>query len=80
MLRMLHYLRGPYAAVAGRIGARAGARYNLEYSMSEDLMNALQALIFYSDLIAPDLPDNARADNFQIALDRARDALDKVAT
>ena len=47
--------------------------------MSEDLMNALQALIFYSDLIAPDLPDNARADNFQIALDRAREALDKVA-
>lgn len=39
--------------------------------------NALQALIFYSDLIAPDLPDNARADNFQIALDRAREALDK---
>ena len=48
--------------------------------MSEELMNALQALIFYSDLIAPDLPDNARADNFQIALDRAREALDKVAT
>jgi hypothetical protein len=47
-------------------------------TMSEDLMNALQALIFYSDLIAPDLPDNARADNFQIALDRAREALDKV--
>ena len=47
--------------------------------MSEELMNALQALIFYSDLIAPDLPDNARADNFQIALDRARMALDKVA-
>ena len=47
--------------------------------MSEDLMNALQALIFYSDLIAPDLPGNARADNFQIALDRAREALDKVA-
>ena len=46
--------------------------------MSEDLINALQALIFYSDLIAPDLPDNARADNFQIALDRARLALDKV--
>jgi hypothetical protein len=48
-------------------------------TMSEDLMNALQALIFYSDLIAPDLPGNARADNFQIALDRAREALDKVA-
>ena len=48
--------------------------------MSEDLMNALQALIFYADLVAPDLPDNARADNFQIALDQAREALDKVAT
>jgi hypothetical protein len=48
--------------------------------MSEDLMNALQALIFYADRVAPDLPDNARADNFQIALDRARMALDKVAT
>jgi hypothetical protein len=48
--------------------------------MSEDLMNALQALIFYSDLISPRLPDTALADNFQIALDRAREALDKVAT
>jgi hypothetical protein len=48
--------------------------------MSENLIDALQALIFYADLVAPDLPDNARADNFQIALDRARDALDKVAT
>jgi hypothetical protein len=45
--------------------------------MSEDLMNALHALIFYADLIAPDLPDNAKADNFQIALDRAREALDR---
>ena len=48
--------------------------------MEQNLIDALQALIFYSDLIAPDLPDNARADNFQIALDRAREALDKVAT
>ena len=47
--------------------------------MNEDLMNAMQALIFYSDLIAPDLPDNARADNFQIALDRAREALERAA-
>jgi hypothetical protein len=48
--------------------------------MSEDLINALQALIFYSDIVASDLPDKARADNFQNALDRARMALDKVAT
>ena len=48
--------------------------------MSEDLMNALQALIFYVDLVAPDLPDNARVENLAIALDRARMALDKVAT
>jgi hypothetical protein len=48
--------------------------------MSENLIDALQALIFYADLIAPDLPDTARADNFQIALDKAREALDKVAT
>jgi hypothetical protein len=47
--------------------------------MSENLIDALQALIFYSDLIAPDLPDNARADNFQIALDRARAALERAA-
>jgi hypothetical protein len=47
--------------------------------MSEDLINALQALIFYVDLVAPDLPDNARVENLAIALDRARDALDKVA-
>ena len=48
--------------------------------MSEDLMNALQALIFYVDQVAPDLPDNARVENLAIALDRARAALDKVAT
>lgn len=48
--------------------------------MNEDLMNALQALIFYVDLVAPDLPDNARTENLAIALDRARMALDKVAT
>ena len=47
--------------------------------MSENLIDALQALIFYVDQVSPDLPDNARADNFQIALDRAREALDKVA-
>ena len=47
--------------------------------MEQNLIDALQALIFYADLIAPDLPDNASADNFQIALDRARMALDKVA-
>ena len=45
--------------------------------MSEELMNALQALIFYSDLIAPDLPDNARVENLAIALDRARAALER---
>jgi hypothetical protein len=43
----------------------------------QNLIDALQALIFYSDLIAPDLPDTARADNFQISLDKAREALDK---
>ena len=43
----------------------------------QDLIDALQALIFYADRIAPDLPDTALADNFQIALDRARQALDK---
>ena len=48
--------------------------------MSEDLINALQALVFYVDLVAPDLPDNARVENLAIALDRAREALDKVAT
>ena len=43
----------------------------------QNLTDALPALIFYADLVAPDLPDTARADNFQIALDKARDALDK---
>jgi len=43
----------------------------------QNLIDALQALIFYADLIAPDLPDTARADNFQISLDKAREALDK---
>ena len=45
--------------------------------MEQNLIDALQALIFYADRIAPDLPDTALADNFQIALDRARQALDK---
>lgn len=45
----------------------------------QNLIDALQALIFYADLIAPDLPDTVRAENFQISLDKARDALDKAA-
>ena len=45
--------------------------------MEQNLIDALQALIFYADRIAPDLPDTALADNFQIALDRVRQALDK---
>lgn len=43
----------------------------------QNLIDALQALIFYADLVAPDLPDTARADNFQIALDKAREALER---
>lgn len=45
--------------------------------MEQNLIDALQALIFYAGQVAPDLPDNARADNFQIALDRARMALER---
>ena len=45
--------------------------------MNENLIDALQALIFYVDQISPDLPDNARADNLAIALDRARAALER---
>lgn len=45
----------------------------------QNLIDALQALIFYADLIAPDLPDTVRAENFQISLDKAREALDKAA-
>jgi hypothetical protein len=45
--------------------------------MSEDLINALQALIFYVDRVAPDLPDNASTENLAIALDRARAALER---
>jgi len=43
----------------------------------QNLIDALQALIFYADRIAPDLPDTALAENFQISLDKAREALDK---
>jgi hypothetical protein len=48
--------------------------------MDQNLIDALHALVFYVDLVAPDLPDNARVENLAIALDRAREALDKVAT
>ena len=47
--------------------------------MEQNLIDALHALVFYADLISPKLPDTPLADNFQIALDRARMALDKVA-
>tara|TARA_R110002126_G_scaffold31961_1_gene102139 strand:- start:649 stop:798 length:150 start_codon:yes stop_codon:yes gene_type:complete len=47
--------------------------------MSENLIDALQALIFYVDQVSPDLPDNARVENLAIALDRARAALERAA-
>ena len=59
-------------------GGRAALIVNIfKGETMQDLIDALQALIFYADRIAPDLPDTALADNFQIALDRARQALDK---
>lgn len=45
--------------------------------MEQNLIDALQALVFYVDLVAPDLPDNARVENLAIALDRARMALER---
>lgn len=45
--------------------------------MEQNLIDALQALVFYVDLVAPDLPDNARVENLAIALDHARMALEK---
>jgi len=45
--------------------------------MNENLIDALQALIFYVDQVAPDLPDNVRIENLAIALDRARMALER---
>jgi hypothetical protein len=41
----------------------------------ETLCEALEALIFYADQAAPDLPDTARIEGLAYALDRARDAL-----
>lgn len=70
----LYFTETHAAAVKTR---RAAAAALFEGEMMENLIDALQALIFYGDLLAPDLPDTARADNFQIALDKARDALDK---
>jgi hypothetical protein len=64
---------------AGALMRPAAAAALFKGGTMQNLIDALQALIFYADLIAPDLPDTARADNFQIALDRAREALDKVA-
>jgi hypothetical protein len=69
------YFTGTVTAAVKTRRAAAAALFKGE--MMEKLIDALQALIFYGDLLAPDLPDTARADNFQIALDKARDALDK---
>jgi len=41
----------------------------------ETLREALEALIFYADQAAPDLPDTARIEGLAYALDRAREAL-----
>jgi hypothetical protein len=69
------YFTGTRAAGASMRHAADVALFKGE--TMQNLIDALQALIFYADLIAPDLPDTARADNFQISLDKARDALDK---
>jgi hypothetical protein len=69
------YFTGTRAAGASMHHAADAALFKGE--TMQNLIDALQALIFYADLIAPDLPDTARADNFQISLDKARDALDK---
>ena len=39
-----------------------------------------EALIFYADQAAPDLPDTARIEGLAYAMDRARDALAREAT
>jgi len=41
----------------------------------ETLREALEALIFYADQAAPDMPDTARIEGLAYALDRAREAL-----
>jgi hypothetical protein len=46
----------------------------------ETLREALEALIFYVDQAAPDLPDTARIDGLAYAMDRAREALAREAT
>ena len=46
----------------------------------ETLREALEALIFYADQAAPDLPDTVRIEGLAYAMDRARDALVREAT
>jgi hypothetical protein len=41
----------------------------------ETLREALEALIFYADQAAPDMPDTARVEGLAYAIDRAREAL-----
>jgi len=41
----------------------------------ETLREALEALIFYADQAAPDMPDTARIEGLAYAMDRAREAL-----
>jgi len=43
----------------------------------ETMREALEALIFYADQAAPDMPDTARVENLAYALDRAREALER---
>ena len=43
----------------------------------ETLREALEALIFYADQAAPDMPDTDRIEHLAYAMDRAREALER---
>jgi hypothetical protein len=43
----------------------------------ETIREALEALIFYANQAAPDMPDTARIENLAYAMDRAREALER---
>jgi hypothetical protein len=43
----------------------------------ETIREALEALIFYANQAAPDMPDTDRIENLAYAMDRAREALER---
>ena len=45
------------------------------HTKPETIREALEALIYYAEQAAPDLPDTARVENLAVSIELAREAL-----